>query len=144
MNLVITSRINNEFNGFEEGKLFKLENGEIWIQDEYGYDCNYIHRPKVKIFSDDYRFYLQVEGMDKKVAVRRIPDYVQSDIVSDFKGWDGNTIFKLANGQVWQQAQSSHLDHYAYHPTVIIYNSGSGYKMKVEGIAENIFVKRIK
>ena len=144
MNLIITSRINNEFNGFEEGKLFKLENGEIWIQDEYDYDCNYINRPKVKIFSDDYRFYLQLEGMDKKVVVRRIPDYVQSNIISDFKGWDGSTIFKLSNGQVWQQAQSSHVDHYSYRPTAIIYDSGSGYKMKVEGINESVFVKRIK
>src|SRR5688572_14166782 len=30
---------------------------------------------------------------------------IQSVIVSDFKGWAGNTLFELQNGQIWKQSQ---------------------------------------
>ena len=62
----------------------------------------------------------------------------------EFQGWDGETIFKLANGQIWQQASYAYTYHYAYRPKVIIYKSGTVYRMKVDGVESTIQVKRIK
>jgi hypothetical protein len=69
---------------------------------------------------------------------------IESTISGDFNGWDGETIFKLDNGQIWQQAEYSYTYSYAYHPDVTIYQVSSGCRMKVEDEDETILVKRIK
>jgi len=72
------------------------------------------------------------------------PAVIESRIDGEFEGWDGETIFKLENGQIWQQASYSYRYHYAYRPKVIIFKTGTRYKMKVEGIEDTIYVQRLK
>jgi len=71
-------------------------------------------------------------------------DVIESRIEGDFEGWEGETIFKLDNGQIWQQSSYAYTYHYAYRPEVLIYKTGGGYKMKVEGVDETIYVRRLK
>jgi hypothetical protein len=71
-------------------------------------------------------------------------DVIESQIDGEFHGWDGETIFKLTNGQIWQQAQYDYEYEYAYRPEVTIYKTTGGYKMKVEDMEDTIYVKRIK
>lgn len=72
------------------------------------------------------------------------PDVVESRIDGEFSGFDGETVFTLANGQIWQQSEYAYLYHYAYRPGVVIYRTDTGYKMKVDGVDREIGVKRIK
>lgn len=37
------------------------------------------------------------------LAVRDDDESIRTRIAGDFRGWTGNTVFKLENGQVWQQ-----------------------------------------
>jgi hypothetical protein len=69
---------------------------------------------------------------------------VESTITSDFNGWDGETIFKLDNGQIWQQTEYDYSYSYAYRPEVTIYPVSGGCRMKVEDEDETILVRRIK
>lgn len=69
---------------------------------------------------------------------------VESRIDGEFKGWDGETLFKLQNGQIWQQSSYAYTYHYAYSPGVLIYPSGGGYKMRVDGVDKVISVRRLK
>jgi hypothetical protein len=69
---------------------------------------------------------------------------LETCIEDEFEGWEGETIFKLCNGQIWQQSEYAYMYHYAYRPDVIIYRTSSGYRMKVEDVAETIGVERIK
>jgi hypothetical protein len=69
---------------------------------------------------------------------------VESYIDGDFEGWDGETVFKLDNGQIWQQDSYAYTYHYSYHPKVLIYKDGMRYKMKVDGVDSTIEVKRLK
>ena len=48
------------------------------------------------------------------------------------------------NGQVWEQAEYHYHYHYSFMPDVLIYESGGGYKMKVEGVDEAVGVRRLK
>ncbi|HYK91921.1 MAG TPA: hypothetical protein VE398_24355 [Acidobacteriota bacterium] len=73
-----------------------------------------------------------------------MPDILESRIDGQFAGWSGETIFKLRNGQVWQQSSDGLLDHHSYRPVVLIYRSGTGHKMKVDGVNQTISVKRLK
>jgi len=69
---------------------------------------------------------------------------IESKIDGEFEGWEGDTVFKLMNGQIWQQSQYNYTYHYAYMPDVLIYPSNGGYKMKVDGVNTAIFVQRLR
>ncbi len=75
--------------------------------------------------------------------VSTTPAVIESTIDGEFQGWDGETIFKLVNGQIWQQSSYQYHYHYAYMPRVMIYRTDRGYKMKVDGVDASIYVKRI-
>jgi len=57
---------------------------------------------------------------------------IETHIAGDYNGWDDETIYKMDNGQIWQQAEYHYHYHYAYHPSVIIYPTRSGCHIKVE------------
>ena len=67
-----------------------------------------------------------------------------SQIDGEFTGWEGETIFKLYNGQIWQQTSYSYTYHYAYNPDVTIYPSKGSCKMKVDGVKDAITVQRLR
>lgn len=77
-------------------------------------------------------------------AVPAAGDKIESQIDGDFEGWEGETVVKLTNGQIWQQAAYAYTYHYAYRPKVTIYKTDSGFKMQVEGLKDSLLVKRIK
>ncbi len=68
---------------------------------------------------------------------------IKSRIDGEFSGWDGDTVVKLENGQVWQQCEYWYHYHYSYMPEVTITNNG-GYKMLVAGIPHAVRVERLK
>ena len=93
----------------------------------------------------------QVKAEDERPAARVAApavaptgDVIESQINGAFSGWDGDTIVKLMNGQIWQQSEYHYEYHYAYMPEVLIYSSGGGYKMKVEDLDEAVAVRRLK
>jgi hypothetical protein len=51
---------------------------------------------------------------------------IETNISGDFKGWDDETIYKMDNGQIWQQSTYHYHYHYAYHPSIVIYKTSSG------------------
>lgn len=69
---------------------------------------------------------------------------IESRIDGEFNGWDGETIFRLQNGQIWQQASYAYRYNYAYSPRVLIYRSDSVYKLKVDGVEGEIVVRRLR
>jgi hypothetical protein len=72
------------------------------------------------------------------------PAVIETRIDGEFEGWDGETVFKLANGQIWQQDSYNYTYHYAYSPDVLIYYTSGRYKMRVEGVDDFIYVVRLK
>lgn len=71
------------------------------------------------------------------------PDLIEAQIDGKFEGWDGETVFKLDNGQVWQQVTFGYTYHYAFRPKVFIIKAHGAYKMKVDGVDGTVFVKRV-
>ena len=72
------------------------------------------------------------------------PSAFESQIDGDFEGWEGETIVKLVNGEIWQQTEYHYTYHYAFMPKAIIFKTASGYKMKVDGIDKAIGVQKLK
>jgi hypothetical protein len=71
-------------------------------------------------------------------------DVVESKIDGEFEGWEGETVVKLLNGQIWQQSDYYYHYHYAFMPDVLVYRSGGDWKMKVEGVDKPVGVRRIR
>lgn len=72
------------------------------------------------------------------------PSVIESKVDGDFEGWEGETIIKLMNGQIWQQTEYHYHYHYAFMPEVLIFKSGSGHKMRVKGVKKAVSVERLK
>lgn len=68
---------------------------------------------------------------------------VETHIEGEFFGWDGDTVWKMSNGQIWQQAEYAYQYHYAYRPNVLIYGSRGTFSMKVDGVTERVTVERL-
>lgn len=70
---------------------------------------------------------------------------IESRIAGPFTGWTGDTVFKLENGQVWQQAATGYYtDVNLDHPQVVIKKLSFGYLLTMPGHGQTVFVRRIK
>lgn len=143
---LIESEIDGVFTGWNGDTLYKLSNGQFWQQSEYSYSYSYAYRPEVLIYSVSNGYKMRVVGEEKDIPVQQIFNVIESRIRGDFNGWEGETIYELTNGQIWQQSNYHYHYHYAYSPEVWIYPSRSGgYKMHVDGDSDqDINVKRLK
>jgi len=148
------------------GELIKLEDRSLWEISPIDriYSMLWLPVSKITVIESQNPLYpyVLINGSDgKKVEAKLIAgtglekgaatkeadasnNLIQSSIDGDFEGWDGDTIFKLMNGQIWQQVSYSYTYHYAYMPRVQIYKSANGYKMIVDGVDKTISVKRLR
>jgi hypothetical protein len=69
---------------------------------------------------------------------------ISSRISEEFEGASGDSIYKLDNGQVWQQTKYFYKYKYAYRPRVTIEASGYRGVMTVEGFDREIHVQRLE
>jgi hypothetical protein len=135
------------------GEIFRLADGSLW-EVQYEYEYLYEYLPSVIICPA--RGKLAIRG--KTLNVQQLaaatppargqpaaaPDIIESRIDGEFSGWEGETIFKLQNGQIWQQASYAYHYSYKFSPKVLIFRTRSGYEMQVEGIASRIRVTRLR
>ena len=90
--------------------------------------------------------YEDIFGLENQAAVKGVKQ-VTSRIINDFDGWDGKTIFRLQNGQVWMQKDvNSRLSwRGSSHPVATIKRKTfNSYLLKVEGTNKSVRVTRIK
>ena len=88
-----------------------------------------------------------VSGFGKETMTgeeRGEPERIESYIVGSFTGWNGHSRFTLANGQVWQQADSSSYDMKLENPPVVIKRLGFGYLLTLTGHGATVFVRRVQ
>jgi len=78
------------------------------------------------------------------LACTRLQEVIENFIDGNFKGYDGNSSFKLVNGDVWKQDYTTgNVFANLFRPAVTISLSSEGYKMKIEGLNEDpILVKK--
>ncbi len=136
--LVSEHRIDGEFEGFDQDALFKLQDGTFWLQEEYKYWYHYAYCPTIQLLKKGSRYYLRVQGREQVVGVRQTFSVIESTIDGKFKGWGGETEYRLLNGQVWKQASYKYEYRYAYRPDVLIYEGSGGITMRVAGTSATV------
>jgi hypothetical protein len=138
----IKSRIDGNFEGFDDRNLFPLYNGQYWIQKNYKYWYHYSYMANITIYQYINNHFLTVDGQNQFVEIELIANVIKATIVNDFNGWAGDTIIELDNGQIWKQSEYNYDYNYSYRPVAVIYSDGYNYKILVEG--KSVGVKRIK
>jgi len=58
-------------------------------------------------------------------------------------GFHGGAIFRLTNGQVWQQKVYKYRYRYRYRPDVRIFTEKGGYVIHIEGMDETVSVVKV-
>jgi hypothetical protein len=127
-------------------EIFKLKNGSLW-KVKYEYSYLYAYYPNVIICPNDNKLIIQgnklniepIRNQSISISDNKI---IESQIDGTFNGWDGDSIYQLTNGQVWQQATYKYSYSYAYRPKVIIFKKHNRYHMIVNNTAE-VEVKKI-
>jgi hypothetical protein len=70
---------------------------------------------------------------------------LRAKVLPPFKGWDGKTVFRLDNGQVWQQRRSGRYTYRGEDSSVVITKNSFGfYDMQLLEADRSVGVKRIK
>lgn len=71
---------------------------------------------------------------------------IHSFIIGEFRGWKGNAVFKLENGQVWKQSGSgSFYIPKRQNPKITIKPKSMGsWMLYVDGFGTGVKVKRVK
>lgn len=131
------------------GEIFKLSDGSFW-EIKYEYEYLYEYYPSVIICPDSQVLIIK----NKKLNVSPLggsygggnknSNVIQTRVDGEFEGWEGETIVKLANGQIWQQTEYYYTYHYSYNPSVMIYKANGSYKIKVDGVEKSVGVTRLK
>lgn len=82
---------------------------------------------------------------EEKVEDKKVREAViVAKVVPSFKGWTGKTIFRLDNGQLWQQRQNGKLLYDGSDSTVTISRNVMGkYVLKHEDTGRGIGVMRV-
>jgi hypothetical protein len=102
--MATVTQIDGDFSGFNGSAVFRLTNGQVWQQARYRYRYHYAYRPHVEISRHGSNFVMKVPCMNDHVEIVPATILCEGTIVSDFDGFDGNSIFEFENGQRWQQA----------------------------------------
>jgi hypothetical protein len=136
---------------YEEAGLAKLTGEErsvlaAWIARELGEERKKVARQVADLPEGDDAFGL--ESVTSRVAAlfkAKGPKRIRSRIEGSFTGWDGDTVFRLANGQVWKQMDSDRFYIQAENPEVDIKRAAFGsYLLSVEGYGSSVRVRRVE
>lgn len=127
-----------------QGFIFKTETRDYFVITERTRQQVRTRNPSVKIFQNGSDYKLIIDDLDDFVICKKVKNVIETQISGEFKGWEGETIFKMMDGQIWQQSVYAYMYQYAYSPTVLIYEFKGSWIMKVEDVAETIEVKQLK
>jgi len=134
-----------------DGEIFVLADGSVW-EVKYEYEYMYEYYPSVVICPE--RNLLIVGG--KKIDVERVsedssrtsqknPDTIIKDMVNGYwQGWQGKTIVKLMNGQIWEQVGPWASAAARMNPQVLLVKKGAQYHMQVDGESSAVLVRRLR
>ena len=96
----------------------------------------------IRYTAEDSQVLLNSDAEVKKAAEEQ---EIVSVIQQPFKGWSGDTVFRLENGQVWQQRQRGNYPYRGTNPEVRITKNFMGfYRMELTENGKAVAVKRLQ
>ena len=101
-----------------------------------------LNRWLIRYTAEDSQVFL---NSDEQVLEAVKEQEVLSSIVPPFKGWSGKTVFRLENGQVWEQRRRGNYVHTSGSTEVRITKNFMGfYRMELLESGKSVQVQRLK
>jgi hypothetical protein len=153
LEFVGTDMISGTVSTVKNGTIFKTMSGLLFQVNDYVYLYPYVYYPEVLVFREGNVYILKIDGIKEKLSCSLLSDQqnqfktsiaISTKIDNDFEGYDYENIYKLRNGQIWQQIDFKYRYRYKYAPNVIIYMKDNRYYMQVEGMDDSVMVERLK
>lgn len=86
-----------------QGYVFKVSR-DFYVINERTRQRVRTRNPDVEIYQNGSDYKLVIEDFDEPVICKKLKNVIETQISGGFKGWEGGTIFKMSNGQIWQQS----------------------------------------
>ena len=147
----------------KRGTIFKTISGSVYEVTDITIQVVVEVSPDVMVLKKGDTYKLIIEGFDEPLlckclncpSAKRNTEsknelttqgnaFIESTIISDFDGLKYGNIYKLANGQIWEQTEAWIWIWVWINPSVRIWNDGGVFKMKVEQIDHAVTVRRMK
>ena len=123
----------------------QLEMFNKWLIGYTSMERDVVRKQTIEDESEKIRETVRQEVTKKVKEEAEEAERIVSRIDGPFEGWEGKTVFKLKNGQIWQQRISGRITIKATEPQVEITKNLFGfYVMHVLNTDYAIGVKRIK
>ncbi len=116
--VIYDGHIASDFDGYEEGNIYVMDDDSVWLQTSSTYHYHYCYHPEVKIARYNNGFILAAKEI-KQLVVSVVP-LKRYTISGESHGWEGETIFKLTDGSIWEQAEYYYRYNYKYSRKVYI------------------------
>ena len=158
----IASRISGSI---KKGSIFQTRSGNIYEVSEYVYLYEYEYNPRVVVLTDGSQYKLIIDGFEDPVVCRLLSGSstgsaagndsqlsrpqlqggsFESRIVNKFTGLDHGNVYRLSNGQIWQQTEYWKWIWIWVNPSVLVWQDGVTFKMKAENIDHAVVVERLR
>ncbi len=139
--LIKKGQLVGDFEGFNESKIFELTDGTVYYQTADKFRYHELPQPTLKIYKNGETQILVPDGLNDYAEVCET-DAIKCKVMNDFRGWSGDTIFELENGEWWKQDEYEFKYFYSYRPEVLIAKVGDSHFLNVKG--RRIRVKRLR
>lgn len=129
-----------------DGEIVKLADGTLW-EVKYEYKYLYEYYPQVVICPTSGKMIVKNNAINVQPVSGRLAAgtaVIESIIISRFGGLNSGNIYRLGNGQIWEQTEAWAWAWTWANPSVVIYAVPGGFKMKVENIDHAVLVRRLK
>ena len=129
------------------GEIFKLSDGTLW---EVQYEYKYMYKYYPTVIACPNRGFVIVG--DTRLSARQITgssgvggqNLIESKIEDTADGYEYGKIFKLTNGQIWEQVGSRYRYQYKYRPDVLVLKKGGAWYLQIEGMNDSVRVQRLR
>lgn len=130
------------------GEIVKLADGSMW-EVQHSYEYFYEYNPSIVVCPGRGKMVVKDKTLNV-LPVGNAPGQktgatvVESTIASKFDGLKSGNIYRLANGQIWEQVEAWTWAWSWSSPNAVVYPGPAGWRMKVENIDHSVLVRRIK
>lgn len=109
------------FAGFEPEMLLGLEDGRWWIQENCVSRACVAFRPLMEVFEGPHGYEIGIAGHDMSACFREVQPVSTSVVLGIFRGWSGFSFYRLADGEVWEQADATRRVRYVLRPQASVF-----------------------
>lgn len=145
--------IDGRVNRIRRGTLFKTQSRQVYEVSGFVRLIEMELNPEVTVLTDGVDYKLVIHGVDEPIVCKRIAGGAsveasgtafEAHIDGEFNGFEYGRLYKLQNGQVWEQTNFSLTLNLGLSPKVTFWKVESVWNMKVDGVDDPVTVRQIR